>query len=195
MIVAVRGPNGSGKSSIPMSMLDDPDKKIVTKPWHGKQRNIYTVFPTYGWVTLGSYLIKTGGLDQFDNNDMIKKAFWYAIKHYSDKYNILMEGSIASTIYSTYANMFQEALDKYPDLEIQVVSLLPPVEECIKRIYKRNGGKPIKEDLVNEKWKATKRSHKHFLDDGFNAWVWDNTDTTDEKLIHQLEERLEEHRC
>jgi predicted ABC-type ATPase len=90
--------------------------------------------------------------------------------------------------------LFLEALEKYPDLEVQIVSLTPPPEECIKRIYKRNGGKQIKEDLVIEKCKAVNRSHKHFLEDGLNAWTWDNTDVTDEKLIHQLEKRLEEHR-
>lgn len=193
MIVNIRGTNGSGKSSIPMSMLDDPDMKIIQKPYKGKMKNILTIFPKYGWVALGSYLIKTGGLDQFNDNDMVRKVFWYALKHYGKDWNILMEGSIASTLYNTYAELFKGAREKYPDIELQIVSLVPSFDTCVERVYKRNGGKTIKLDPVMTKYKAVKRTHERFLEDGLNSWIWDNTYITDEKLIHQLEDLLKEH--
>ena len=59
-----------------MSMLDDPDVYVVEKSYKGKKRKLLTVFPTYGWVALGSYHNKCGGLDGYVDTDMIKKAFF-----------------------------------------------------------------------------------------------------------------------
>lgn len=192
-IVNIRGATASGKSSIPMSMLDDPKMEIIWKPYKGRQKKILTLFPSYGWMALGAYLIKTGGMDGFDDKILTAKAFWYALKHYP-QYNLIMEGCICSTIFSTYADLFKEAQDKYPDADIQVVTLMPPIEECYKRVYARNGNKPIKKVRMEEKYKNSKRSHEKFVEAGFNAWAWDNTVITDEKLIHQLERKMDEHR-
>jgi hypothetical protein len=38
-----------------------------------------------------------------------------------------------------------------------------PVEHCIERIYSRNGGKPIKEDLVRGKWEQIDRVRQKAL--------------------------------
>lgn len=173
-LINVRGCNGSGKSTIPLSMMDDPQMYVVEKPYKGKNRKLLTVFPTYGWVVLGSYHNKCGGLDGYVDTDMIKKGVWYVLKHYSE-YNILMEGVIPSTVYSTYETLFHEVQEKYPERTVIVVSLLPPVEECLKRIQQRNGGKPIKEDLVASKWATVAKNADKFSQAGILSLKWDNS--------------------
>lgn len=122
-----------------MSMLDDPDMYVVEKNYKGRPKKILTVFPNYGWVTLGTYFNKTGGLDGFPNKELTIKALWYALKKFPE-YNVLLEGVIASTIFSTYADLFHEVQDIYPDMKIVIVNLLPPIEACLERIQQRNGG-------------------------------------------------------
>ena len=180
LILNIRGTNGSGKSSIVMSMLDDPDMYVISKPYQGKSRNIATVFPQYGWVALGTYFNKTGGMDCFPNNELTKKAFWYVLKKFP-QYNLVMEGIISSTIFSTYEQLFREAEKKYSDVRVVVLRLVPPVEECLKRIQKRNGGKPIKEDLVADKYKMIERACNKFKTAGIKVLTWDNTRPIPEK--------------
>lgn len=173
-LINVRGCNGSGKSTIVQSMLDDPDMYVIEKPYKGKSRKILTVFPTYLWIALGSYHNKCGGLDGFVDTAMIKKVLWYALKKYP-QYNIIMEGVIPSTVYSTYAKLFSEVQTKYTDRTVVVVSLLPPLEVCLKRIQARNGGKPIKEDLVASKWATVAKNADKFSQAGILSLKWDNS--------------------
>lgn len=195
IIVNIRGCNGAGKSSIPMSMLDDPEMYVIEKPYKSKLRKIATVFPSYGWIALGTYFNKTGGLDCFPDTNLTKRAFWYILKHYPD-YNLLLEGVIASTVFSTYADLFKESKQKYPECEVYVISLLPPIENCLRRIQKRNGGKTIKEELVASKWHTVQRNVQKFRLAGLNSVAWDNRGCMKKgkpKLIHQLETLIEEY--
>lgn len=174
LLINVRGCNGSGKSTIPLSMMDDPEMYVIEKPYKNKQRKLFTVFPSYGWMALGSYHNKCGGLDGYVDTDMIKKGFWYALKHFPE-YNILMEGVIPSTVYSTYEKLFLEAMKMYPERKFIVLNLLPPVEECLKRIQARNGGKEIKEDLVRSKWSTVANNADKFSASGIISLKWDNS--------------------
>ena len=102
MLVNLRGTNGSGKSTIPLQMkLWDLDTYEVIRPYQGKPKKILTVFPNYGWLALGDYNNQTGGLDKFPNKAFIEKVLNYALKKYPD-YNIIMEGILTATTYSTY---------------------------------------------------------------------------------------------
>lgn len=190
MIVNIRGCNGSGKSTIPMSMMDDPQMYVIEKPYKGKPKKIATVFPTYGWIALGSYHNKTGGLDGFPTTDFTKKVFWYVLKKYPE-YNVILEGIMASTVYSTYAELFKQAENKYPDVHVIIFSLLPPLEVCLKRIQKRNGGKPIKEDLVAGKYKTVERNATKFLNAGFQSITWDNSVVEKSDMLDRFFEIIE----
>ena len=175
-ILNIRGTNGSGKSTIPMSMMDDPEMFVITKPYQGKPTKIATVFPNYGWVALGTYFNKTGGLDRFKNNEITQKAFWYVLKKYPE-YNLLMEGIISSTIFSTYFELFNEAEKKYPNRKTVILWLNPDVEICLERIQQRNGGKPIKEDLVRNKANMILRACKKFKESGIEVIRWNNSES------------------
>lgn len=195
LLVNIRGCNGSGKSTIPISMMNDPDMYVVEKPYKGKDRKIVTVFPTYGWVALGSYFNKCGGLDGYVDTDMIKKGMWYALKKFPD-YHIIMEGVIPSTVYSTYEELFLEVQKKYPERTVVVLNLLPPVYECLKRIKLRNGGKAIKEDLVRSKWETVNKNAKKFHQAGIISLKWDNSGIwpkfAAKPMIRHMEQFLQE---
>jgi len=192
MLVNIRGCNGSGKTSIPAFLMDDPQLYNVSKPYKGKQHTILTVFPSYKWVALGDYHKKTGGLDQFPDNKLTKKAILYAIEHYD--YDILMEGVIASTIYSTYAYLFKE-LEIEHEIKPIIVTLLPPFEVCLQRIYQRNGNKPIKEEAVRAKWEINKRNAEKFKQDGFISLLYDNSKTSKTKSIRAFYKRMDKLRA
>lgn len=191
LLVNIRGTNGSGKSTIPISMKDDPDMYIVVRPYQGKPKKILTVFPNYGWVALGSYKRQVGGLDGFPNKAFTEKVLRYALKKYPD-YNILMEGILAATTYSTYAQMFREIQEEF-NIQPVVYYLMPPVEVCIDRIKERNGGKTFKEDLVVAKYGMMQRGIKKFQQAGeFPLFVVDNSKIDKSFVLEQFFAKLEE---
>lgn len=189
LLVNIRGCNGSGKTTIPASMMNDPKVYTVSKPYKGKDYVIITVFPSYKWVALGNYYKKTGGLDQFSDNTLTEKVIRYAVQKFPD-YNIMMEGVIASTIFSTYAVLFK-ALEIEYDIKPIIISLLPPVEVCLKRVYERNGGKPIKEEAVIAKWRMVERGHEKFKKEGFIALRLDNSHIPKEKMLKAIMKKLD----
>lgn len=171
MLVNVRGCNGAGKSTIPMSMMDDPNMyvhEIVGSD--GKKISAITVFPSYGWVALGTYFNKTGGLDTLKNNAVTKLTLFAALDGFPE-YDVLMEGIMASTIRSTYIDLFHEVEDYYGKkrLKVIVVSLLPPIDVALSRVYKRNGDKPINEAAVAGKWNTVARNVEAFAEAGFTS--------------------------
>lgn len=189
LVVNIRGCNGSGKSTIPMSMMDDKEMYVIEKSYKGKTKKVATVFPSYGWIALGSYHNKTGGLDGFPDTAFTKKAFWYILKKYPE-YNVILEGVLASTVFSTYADLFTAAQEKYPDIHVIILSLIPPIEVCLKRIQNRNGGKPIKEDLVAGKHKTVTRNVTKFLNAGFQSITWDNSMTKKQDMLKKFFELI-----
>ena len=166
VLVNIRGCNGAGKSTIPLSMMYDPDMCVETLLDSQCQRiAAITVFPNYGWVALGTYFNKTGGLDTISCIEAVKTALHAAICLYPD-YDVLMEGILCSTTFSSYSAIFHDIESTY-GMQVIVLSLMPPVEEAIKRVYDRNGGKPVKENLIRDKWGMVYRSHQKFKHDGF----------------------------
>lgn len=183
MLVNIRGCNGAGKSTIPMSMMGDPEMRVkFLYDKAGKKLSAITVFPTYGWVALGTYFNKTGGMDTLKNNEITRKTLFFALKKFPE-YNILMEGIMASTIRSTYINLFHEVEEKYPDVKVLILSLLPPVEVAISRVYSRNGGKPINEEAVRGKWETVARNVIHFREAGFTSLRVDSSKVPKERML------------
>lgn len=187
VLVNIRGCNGAGKSTIPMSMMDDPAMYVheITGS-DGKRISAITVFPTYGWVALGTYFNKTGGMDTLRNNDTTRMTLYAALDGFPD-YNVLMEGIMASTIRSTYIDLFHEVEDYYTSrgekLKVIILSLLPPVEVAISRVYSRNGGKPIQEDAVRGKWETVARNVSAFREAGFISVRVDSSKVPKNKML------------
>lgn len=194
VLVNIRGCNGAGKSTIPMSMMNDPEmfvQELVGSD--GKKISALTVFPSYGWVALGTYFNKTGGLDTLKNNEVTRMTLYAALDLFPE-YDVLMEGIMASTIRSTYIDLFHEVEDTYKGLKVMIVSLLPPVEIAISRVYKRNGGKPIKEDAVRGKWETVERNAKYFADAGFDSIRVNSAKVKKSQMLPAFLETVEKHR-
>lgn len=183
-LVNIRGCNGAGKSTIPMSMMDDPEMYVhEIRGSDGKRMSAITVFPTYGWVALGTYFNKTGGMDTLRDNWTTRMTLYAALDGFPE-YNVLMEGIMASTIRSTYIDLFQEVQDYYgDDLTILILSLLPPVEVAISRVYSRNGGKPINEEAVRGKWRMVARNVDAFAMAGFTSVKVNSAKVPKERML------------
>ena len=196
-LVNIRGCNGAGKSTIPMSMMDDPQMYVhEIKGSDGKRISAITVFPTYGWVALGTYFNKTGGMDTLRNNDITRMTLYVALDGFPE-YNVLMEGIMASTIRSTYIDLFHEVEDYYQnqgeELKVIILSMLPPVEVAISRVYSRNGGKPIKEDAVRGKWQTVSRNVSSFADAGFTSVRVDSSKVPKHKMLKAFLKTVKKH--
>lgn len=183
-LVNIRGCNGAGKSTIPMSMMNDPEMYVhEIRGSDGKRMSAITVFPTYGWVALGTYFNKTGGMDTLRDNWTTRMTLYAALDGFPE-YNVLMEGIMASTIRSTYIDLFQEVQEYYgDDLTIMILSLLPPVEVAISRVYSRNGGKPINEEAVRGKWETVARNVAAFGEAGFTSITLNTAKIPKERML------------
>lgn len=189
LLVNIRGCNGAGKSTIPLSMMNDEKLQVVAVNGDKKSPFI-TVFPSYEWVALGTYFNKTGGLDTYSNNEMTRKALHYAWTQYPG-YDVLMEGVIASTIKSTYSDLFHDyerAVKKRQinPRKIIIMNFLPPVEVCIGRVLDRNGGNPVKEDQIKGKWRTVDRNVSYFKEEGFTSLRVDNSRTSKEAMLRKF---------
>ena len=196
VLVNIRGCNGAGKSTIPMSMMSDPAMYVQDiKGSDGKKIGAVTVFPSWGWVALGTYFNKTGGLDVIKNNWCTRATLLFAIEFFPE-YDILMEGIMASTIRSTYIDLFHDIEDYYGDdaPQIMILSLLPPVDVAISRIYKRNGGKPIKEDQVAGKWATVERNVDAFAEAGFISIRVDSAKVKKGGMLKAFLKTVDKHR-
>lgn len=193
VLVNIRGCNGAGKSTIPMSMMDDPEMYVhEIRGSDDKRISSITVFPSYGWVALGTYFNKTGGLDTLKNNDITRMTLYAALDGFPE-YNVLMEGIMASTIRSTYIDLFHEVEEYYDDLKVIIISLLPPVEVAISRVYSRNGGKPIQEEAVRGKWETVARNVSAFSEAGFTSLRVDSSKVSRDKMLKAFLKTIKKH--
>ena len=192
-LVNIRGCNGAGKSTIPMSMMDDPEMYVhEIMGSDGKRISAITVFPTYGWVALGTYFNKTGGMDTLRDNWTTRMTLYAALDGFPE-YNVLMEGIMASTIRSTYIELFREVEEYYDDLKVIIISLLPPVEVAISRVYSRNGGKPIQEEAVRGKWETVARNVSAFSEAGFTSLRVDSSKVSKDKMLKAFLKTIKKH--
>lgn len=169
-IISFKGTNGSGKSTIPfqiiandedcvmISSIGTPLEKLYKKP-------IITYSPRYNIAVVGRYETSCGGCDAFKCMEDIRTVItmlWPFDVH------ILYEGVIVSHSkvpwYEFMVKFNNEGV--YVCREVLYVFLQTPLEDCLKRIYKRNGGKQIKEDMVEEKHRRLIKSRDWYEEQG-----------------------------
>lgn len=172
-LINVSGTNGSGKSSIAYSFITtDPDTFELIYTVEGKEKVIATVCPNHKWLFLGAYRTKCGGMDSYHTVEQTSDSLELL---YKLPYNILMEGVIASTIFSSYAELFQRLQTELFERDLIIFTLLPPVETCYERVAIRNGGKPVKQQLIQQKWRMVRNRANKFENAGFNVMIEDNS--------------------
>lgn len=195
MIVNIRGCNGAGKSTVPMEMMRaDPDFEVVRLGVSktGKPCSpALTIFHKLGWIALGTYFNKTGGMDTYKNNADTVMALYYALRNYPE-YDIVMEGVIASTIKSTYAELFRELEED--GQQVLIMAFVPPLEVCLERIQSRNGGKPINEELVASKWRSVCSGIDYFRNEGLTCLRIDNSKCSKESMLKNFLKTVDKYR-
>jgi len=109
-------------------------------------------------------------------------------------FHILMEGVISSTIKGFYKELFIE-FNTTMDIkrQINIMLLTPPVEVCIDRVLKRNGGKEIDQELIKSKWRTVDRQQEFFTEAGFNTWKADNSGITRDQTLDWFRDELRDH--
>lgn len=195
MIVNIRGCNGAGKSTVPMLMMEaDPEFEVI-KLGVGKNGKpcapAITVFHKLKWVALGTYFNKTGGMDTYGTNQETRDALKHVLDNYPD-YDVVMEGVIASTIKSTYAELFTNL--EAQGHQVLIMAFLPPLKVCLERIQQRNGGKPIKEDLVESKWHSVESGVDYFRQAGLTALRIDTSKCKRENMLKNFLKTVEKYR-
>lgn len=187
-LVNIRGTHGSGKSTT-VHLMNERDPYAFEVVFHnekGLERVLATVFPSFGWAAVGKYRTKCGGLDVLKNNEEVK---WYTNRACMLPYDLIMEGSLASSIRQTYIDLFNTLKDRR---EIIVYSIIPPMQVCLDRIQERNGGKPIKLIRVTEKYVATERNVEHFANAGFKSLRVNNEHITREETLDWFFSNIEQ---
>lgn len=180
-LVNIRGTNGSGKSTIPISMREtDHDSYEVWYPINDRKSTLFTVFPSLGWLAIGHYHSKCGGLDTMRNTHLINTAIETACLF---PYNILAEGVIASTVSGNYIRLFSIIKQRYPNVEPIAYTILTPVKTCIQRVYIRNGGTSIKDELIMSKRKQVQRCIPKFMEAGIRTLETDNSNISREDTL------------
>jgi predicted ABC-type ATPase len=190
LLINIRGTNGSGKSTVPIQMYNLDDSKYEL----GDKGRMITVYPKFKFITVGTYHNKTGGMDTIDNNADTMAAVHLALEKGEELgYDVIMEGIMSSTVKSTYLNLFKE-VQQTTNFKPVVLFYNPPFELCLERIYRRNGGKAIREGLVANKYKAIANQPPYFRENGIEAHVVDNSKLTPEGLLHAFLRAIEKWR-
>ena len=187
LLVSIRGTNASGKSTIPIQMLKtDPDYYYVKKPYNGKMKVMFTVFPKYKFIAIGRYSEKGGGLDGMETTALGRKAAEYAIKKFPE-YSLLMEGFVASGIFSSYSEFFHRVEANF-GLRVVILNFLPPLEVNLQRVLDRADGKltEVSEKKMRSvlgKRKSVVNNIPKFKSEGFIVLKIDNSNTTKEQML------------
>lgn len=172
----VRGPNGAGKTTLLRCLARSPECRLVPvhQPLHraedkgvkpekvGKPKGkpiVATVTPE-GIALLGDYtpaaVGTTAGCDRISRQDDVKAALVAAAALPGVKL-VVFEGIIVGTIFLPWLEWEQA------NGGMVWAFLDTPLEVCLKRIQDRNGGAPIKEELVASKHKTIRDVRRKVL--------------------------------
>ena len=185
MIINLRGTNGSGKSTVARDLIERQMKLDRVPGEHPISGRYLTVLldatkvntggprhvvgyhlPEFDLCVVGRYETDCGGCDGIKTQDLIYAAVTAAAKRYR---NVLFEGVIVSTIFERYLTL-SRALVRSKAGPFVWAYLDTPGELCLRRIQARNGGKPIKEELVLNKLASIARTREKAGAEG-DQWV------------------------
>lgn len=168
-VVNVRGTNGSGKSTVALGVIGSaPMTKL------GQENGYITAA---GIQVMGKYITRCGGCDTIKTQALMIDCICSIIGDGP----ILFEGVIISNLFSTWYRTSQalrkiQRMNGAPDEGLVWTFLDTPMDVCLARVYERNGGKPIKEKNVTDKWKAVQSCKMKAAEIGENVYELDHTD-------------------
>jgi predicted ABC-type ATPase len=169
--INIKGCNGSGKSTIPIRMIDQEKGHVYLTTRQDDKKPVATILPVMGVVIFGSYLTNCGGCDALPDTKKVQellKDLWTKDIH------IIYEGVIVGDIYSTFKDIMVAFNEVWPR-EVSFCFMGTKFKECLRRIQGRNGGKPINEELVRQKYKNSLRHITGYAEEGLDCKVLDTT--------------------
>jgi predicted ABC-type ATPase len=144
-IINVRGCNGSGKTYTVTGLL--PTDRQLDHRWG---IDTYTVQSQHWTATLlGRYETACGGMDTVKTQIAARSAVEHAADISCPNHSVVFEGVLISTIYGPWEALTRRLEEQ--GHEVIWAFMDTPLDVCLQRIYERNGGKAIKEDLVAAK--------------------------------------------
>jgi len=143
MIINIRGTNGSGKTTLARQLIDESTACEVLLCGI-----VCTTDASARTVLIGPYIgRKTGGCDHLPTFEKMREVITAAALLYT---NVVFEGVIISGVFKSWSDF-----DTVRGRDIVWAYLSTPVEDCVARVYARNGGKPFKEKNVTDKYEGT----------------------------------------
>jgi hypothetical protein len=182
------GCNGSGKSTFGRALrLSDPEAFCFTGE-DGKTR-LGTVFPSFGWGAVGAYNGRGGGADHLKAKELIFESLFRLA---GTNLHILIEGMTVTNGRWGYweADLGIEHNFRRKPL---LVHLDYSLEECLRRIYARNGGKVIKEEYVSEmhrRVRKTVRLYEEKIAEGAPITLHHESTLGPEAMVNSLLDRM-----
>lgn len=154
-IINLRGTNGSGKSTVARALLAEGATPIELAPYitsGGALRAVtgYAV-PSLGLTIIGPYRTPCGGCDAIKTQDLVCESVRLAARLSE---HVFFEGVIISTLYSRYQSLSKEIGG------LVWAYLDTPPDECLRRVMTRNGGKPIKIELLMGKTRSIEATRR-----------------------------------
>ncbi len=151
-LLNIRGTNGSGKSTLARRFFGELDATVKLCSYLSKASTLKTITGTINpenhACVVGDYGTMAGGLDKIPTFALQFEAIEAALA-LDDVGTAVAEGVLASTVFGSWARHAGELNRR--GIRVVWAFLQTPIETCLERIQIRNGGKPIKEDLVEGK--------------------------------------------
>jgi len=182
-VIQIRGSNGAGKTTIVRQFVQKNNLQIKEINVKGKQTYI-SIDESGRLVALGRYDKKTGGCDLYDNTEHVLNTIIWVITNIKPKI-ILFEGMIYSLSFA-FAKKVSDLVQEY-NYKYLSISLYTNFDVVLARIYKRNGGKEIKENLILDKINSIIKSHKKLKESGYNARMIDTSEINEEDMYKIIE--------
>lgn len=187
-LIQIRGCNASGKTTTVRQFIQKNNLEIKEINVKGKN-TIITTNKDNSIVVLGRYDKKTGGCDLFSNKDHVFNTIIWIIFNLKPKI-IIFEGLIYGLTYK-FASEVSDYAKKY-NYNYTGLCLYANEEIVLKRLYKRNGGKPIKEQNIFAKTKSMIASYKKLLSNGYNVKMIDTSTLNEENMYKIIEDEIYE---
>lgn len=187
-LIQIRGCNASGKTTSVRQFIQRNNLQIKQVCVKGKNTYI-TTNEDNSIVVLGRYDKKTGGCDLFANKDHVFNTIVWIIFNLRPKV-IIFEGLIYGLTYK-FASQVSDYVKKY-NYEYSGLCLYANEEIVLQRLYKRNGGKAIKEINIFKKTKTMISSYKKLLSCGYKVKMIDTSTLKEEYMYKIIEDEIYE---
>lgn len=183
-VVNLRGINGSGKTTAARQLLDYRTHTAWSRPYvnkFGSQKKGWPmhICDTYvGKVVLhGRYDVQQGGCDTEKDMNVVERGLRLGFQYFPDHHH-LFEGFIVSKS----SKRFQKLAEDHRNMGWHFVTLNPGLDECVRRVMNRNGGKEPKRDMMQRSLEGdVLRCHRDFT-----AMGWPRVTLTDNLTPEQF---------